>query len=399
MPLPKVTPAHIFYTPTDGGVEQRIDFHAVIFEDHQTEAEITKYPVQTGIHVSNHSIRKNRIVSLEGLITNTMIKGAKHADHDYGLQATNAVKTVMDALINTGTECRVVTNLGTYNPVVFKRFKTKQQKGLVDSMQFNITGEEIIKVDVETGGAANRILFSEVPSIERPAVVEELATAGVVVNDTDKLLQGSAKVGEDFVIKNEEASGVEVETTYKFIGTNPTSGVPIYGIHLGENTVPVTGYPGQGVPAVLDISVPSVLASARQGGISQVADCLIEEAADITTNFVEDTIDTAMGKLLASGRGSFYDVTSFDSEYGSALAAAGLGCIIRGVTGNKSDTPYLPGESLPTTEQIMDGLGKGLGVLSDGDLGDIKLTQIICGCDTEVVPSIDLGAVPPISVN
>ncbi len=46
-------------------------FHSVITESHQATAEVTKFPVQTGAEVSNHVIRKNRNVSIEGVVSRT----------------------------------------------------------------------------------------------------------------------------------------------------------------------------------------------------------------------------------------------------------------------------------------------------------------------------------------
>ncbi len=234
--MAQVTPASIAYTPTVGP-EQIIDFHAVVFEEHMTEAEVTTYPVQEGFHVSNHSIRKNRIVTLSGLISNILLRGTKSGSIDYGSNATLAVKGLFDALISSGTECRVTTNLGDYSPVIWKRFKTKQKEGMVDSMSFTVTGEEIIKVDADNNAAATEINFSEVPTLNRASVVAELTTAGIHTEDCDQLLQSSFTVGEDFIIKGTNSAGEPVDTTYVFIGMDPSTGQPRYEIHVSESSV------------------------------------------------------------------------------------------------------------------------------------------------------------------
>ena len=110
------TPASITYLLDD--VEQEIFFHAVETEDHQVDATVTKYPVQTGYHISNHSIRHNRIVSLVGHITNVQMLGAA-GYHDYGSDASSLVAEALTALVQSGVECTVTTNLGIYENVVF----------------------------------------------------------------------------------------------------------------------------------------------------------------------------------------------------------------------------------------------------------------------------------------
>ena len=74
--MAKTTPAHIIYTKKGTDNEVVIDFHAVVSEDHEASAKITKYPVQTGLHISNHSIRNNRVVSLTGVISNMIMNNA-----------------------------------------------------------------------------------------------------------------------------------------------------------------------------------------------------------------------------------------------------------------------------------------------------------------------------------
>ncbi len=389
--MAQVTPASIAYTPTKGP-EEVIDFHAVIFEEHLTEAEITAYPVQEGFHVSNHSIRKNRTISISGLISNILLEGSKSGSIDYGSKATSTVKAVFDALINTGVECRVVTNLGYYSPVVFKRFKTKQKEGLVDSMSFTVTGEEIIKVDVDNNAAATELSFTEVPSLNRDTIVAELATAEIHVKDCDQLLQSSFTVGEDFVINSTNSAGEPVATTYEFIGLDPSTGQPRYEIHVSESCVAVYEDTVANT-AKSDVCAEEGFESSLTGGVEQIAACLINEVIDTGIELVEDTIATALGSLKKSLRGFIYDTTTMSNEYGQAMFAAGVGCIIRGSIGTPSDTTYVPGESLPTTDQIMTGLGEGLG-FTEPEPDVVTLTQIICACTGDVPDAIDFDLIP-----
>ena len=166
----KTTPASVRYTLEDGSW-QDLFFHAVIAEDHTASAVLTKYPVQTGLHITNHSIRQNRSIKLTGAITDVQIEGSS-SYRDYGSEASTLIKDRLMALINNGIECQVVTNLGVYEPVVFTRFNTKQKAGMMDSIEFEITGEEVIKVDTLNKTAPSPVSFTPVTGAERDAIIQ-----------------------------------------------------------------------------------------------------------------------------------------------------------------------------------------------------------------------------------
>ena len=376
------TPASIQYTPV-GGTTQYINFNAVVSEDHEAKATITKYPVQEGFHVSNHSIRHNRKVVLEGVITDVQIEGPRNTN--YGLTPSFTVKESLDALVNSGFECTVTTNLGTYTPVVFSRFKTKQKAGMMDSMHFTISGEEIIKVDTNNFTAPAPIVFVEVNGPERVALVDELALSGIYVDDCDRLSQGDFNRGEDFIIDGVDDAGDQVSTTYKYGGIDPSTGKSFYEVHYSDLAVGVST-----VSRVTnDPCAQATFSEKLVAGVSQVSECLLNEAVSVFEEAAEDMIDTAMGRLQKSIYGAFYDTVTMGDEYGSMLAAAGVGCIVRGVTGADNSFPYLPGESLPTTAEIMEGAKVGLG-LQQPTPDKVTLTQIECACtDIGLEPEYD----------
>jgi hypothetical protein len=357
-----------------------------VSEDHEAKATITKYPVQEGMHVSNHSIRHNRQVVLEGVISNVQIEGAIGGNTDYGRTPTYSVKAVFDSLVNSGFECTVVTNLGIYSPVVFSRFKTTQKAGMMDSMHFSIVGEEIVKVDTNNYTAPTPILWSEVSGPERVALVEELAASEIFVDDCDRLSQGKFNKGDDFTIDGIDIAGGPTKTTYKYIGLDPSTGEGMYEVHFDNLSVDATSTVAVVVnnPCAETNFEGSLIA-----GVKQVGDCLLEEAVEVATQFVEDQIETAMGRLQKSLYGVFYDTVTMGDEYGAILAAAGIGCVVRGVTGASSNFPYTPGESLPTTHEIMTAAKAGLGF---GELPPltVTLTQIECACtSTGLAPEYD----------
>ena len=94
-----ITPASVIYTPL-GGNRQVLNFDAVLAEDHMSKATITKFPVQEGFHVTNHSIRDNRVVSIRGSISNVKFNiPDQEPKTNYGTNATAYVKSEMEALI------------------------------------------------------------------------------------------------------------------------------------------------------------------------------------------------------------------------------------------------------------------------------------------------------------
>ena len=383
--MSKVTPATIIFTPPSG-VEQTIDFHAVEIEDHSTTAQITKYPVQEGIHVTNHSIRKNRVFSVTAMISNMRTvdyEGNVTSGRDYGEGATRKVKEVFDSLIHSGTECRVVTNLGEYNPVVFSSFKTKQKAGMVDSMQLHAVGEEIIKVDTENYTAPTPISFVEVTGPARAALVSDLGKMGIEVDDCDKLSQGEHWTDESFIIDAIDSAGKAVNTVFEFLGNDPVSRAAQYAQHVtGIDVVSSLGLDVEDDPCA-----EKGFADSLKGGLKQVGGKLLDVADDFIEEQTERHVETAMGKLSKSTRGIFYDTVTMDSSSGQALATAGLGTIIRGITGVDSEFPYIPGESLPSVDEIMSG---NLFPTAKKE----TLTKVECACPPKDTPNIDSNTLP-----
>lgn len=75
-----------FFTGADDSADKGsswkvIEWDCVMKENHKAGNEITKYPVQTGFVVSDHTIRQNRILQIRGIIVNVslMPKGVDFA--------------------------------------------------------------------------------------------------------------------------------------------------------------------------------------------------------------------------------------------------------------------------------------------------------------------------------
>ena len=382
------TPASITYLLDD--VEQEIFFHAVETEDHQASATVTKYPVQTGYHISNHSIRQNRVVSLVGHITNVQMFGAA-GYHDYGSDASSLVAEALTALVQNGVECTVTTNLGIYENVVFTRYRTKQGAGMMDSAKFEMSGEEVIKITSTNKAAPAPISFVGVEDANRIAVQDYLAEHGFSTHNCDELLQGSFNIGDDFVIDDVDSQGNSVQTTYEFLYQDPTTLEPTYRIVVSESAA--KAYTAETALAATD---PCASADTK-GGFSQITDKLVDDLFEYAEETALEYVDTALGKLAKAARGYYYDTVTFGSEAGSAIMNAGISSVIKGATGNVIGD-YVPGESLPTATQIIDGIFNSGGTDTPTRTvpQTVTLTQIKCACVEDTSEDIDVGAIPSI---
>lgn len=246
--MAKATPAHIIYS-TPNGEEKVIDFHAVISEEHNASSQITKYPVQTGKHISNHAIRQNRVVSLSGVFSNYVFSWSSRAmgqdlgvlpSRDmYGTDTNRVMFEVLESLVNSAAECKVVTNLGIYEPVIFNKFTTKQAAGKVDTLEFTISGEEIVKIGEASDKAPVPLNFTVIKGAEREATVFQLESMGINVGAEDEVSKVELEVGDDFTLSDVDTAGNAVKTTYIYKGRDPASGEPIYEVHLSEQSVEV----------------------------------------------------------------------------------------------------------------------------------------------------------------
>jgi len=82
-----------------------IRLHGVVSEDHSTNIELTKFPVQGGFEISNHVIKKNRQVTIEGVITDNSLpgqvryaSGRKGSRDGNGYQSTSSTKLIFETL-------------------------------------------------------------------------------------------------------------------------------------------------------------------------------------------------------------------------------------------------------------------------------------------------------------
>ena len=375
--MAKATPARITYFI--GGDEQDIRFHEVMVEGHQATSEITKFPVQKGFQVSNHAIRKNRVVTIEAIITNTVLVGAENA-YEYSL--TDNSKTIFNALrdlVNLRIKCTVLTNLGEYTPVLFNSFKTKQVAGMVDSMKVILVGEELQVSNAVNGAAPTPISFTVITDPARSAKVGSLESIGVSVAEDAVVSEGSASIGGDFTIRSTNDLNQTFTTTYLCKGYDPTTGTYSYDVHTTDIDKYTT--PEALVESTGGIKEPL----SQKAGAQGLTGCAIEEESSVEEIVVEEVHHTAAGDLKQSSKGAFYStMTVNNSDVGQELIGLSAGCAVISSTSPSPEIPYEPGETIPSATEVISG-AKNVGTNISNDnktpanvpLLDIVVTQVV----------------------
>jgi len=370
--MAKATPARIKYFINE--TEQDIRFHSVISETHQAKSEVTKYPVQTGFQVSNHAIRQNRIVVIEAMISNHLVAGGKTS---YQYSVSDNSKTIFKALndlVNLKIRTKVLTNLGEYNPVVFTSFRTKQEAGLVDSMKLILTGEELQVAEVVSKSAPTPLSWKKVPNPLLPAKNEAIEATGIRLAAGAELDEANISLGRSFSISGTNNVGDAVKVVYEAVGYDDTTGSHTYAIHTDDTSL------FDKAKGIVSGELGGVAASVSAGAYP-LSKCLFEGAADIVEEEILDKVDTAMGKLKESSYGALYGLTQMSSnDVGQSIIGMSAGCMVRTATNYRDNFPYLPGESLPTPQDMIRGaasIGRRLaGVPNENDAETTKLALL-----------------------
>lgn len=370
--MAKVTPAMITYTVN--GVEGKLRFHTVVSEAHEAYSDITKFPVQSGFMISNHAIRRNRVITLEGIISNTVLANTNNSI-TYSLNNSKTVFEEMEALVNSATICEVTTNLGNYSPVVFSKFITKQAAGLTDCMQFTIRGEEVQVRSILNKTAPKLISFTEVPPSEYAARLAELKAMGYVIPFNANITQSKMSLGKDFKITTPNSKGTLTTLTYIVTGYNWTTDEYTYEVH--ETPAEVV--------AAAPTTAPNFWSIAGKAG-SALSSCLVEGAIDVAIDRAEETIESYKGKARKTLYGLQYDIMKLGGNVvGKALTGVLVDCIVSGAKNAFDDVAdaVLPegsairdAKGLPTTQNIVDGITKMGQAVEKIPIKEMTLTKI-----------------------
>ena len=367
--MAKPDKAQVTYT-TDSGVEQVLKFHTVIAEEHEASSEITKFPVQSGFNVSNNKIRKNGKVSITGAMTNHLIAGSETA-YELGGNNCRIMFSTLKALVNNGTPCDVLTNYGSYSPVIFTRLKTKLVAGKTDSMEFVLSGEE-----VQIGSTANSttpqlIPFTVTSGASREAIVAELDAVGITVIDSDEVSQAQINILESFKVATVNASGESITTTYEASSADVANGLYTYKVHTSDVETYDSSTDGyidyislmseHSVSEVEEETVTSLPSSGLESAYTGASTALLRNSTEDTVDkSTKGIIRTPLGYSIESVYGAEVSntVLSANSPTGQILDSVGTNSLVLGSVGSvnaEEDEESLMGTDFPTSDDAISG--------------------------------------------
>lgn len=190
---------------------QSLIFHCVASEAYSITNSVTKFPVDSGFSVSDHTIRQNPIIQLEGIVSNTpmstmditslggiiQVGGAILGTGlggvlnsaiglgqalEGGSQKANAdfFHENLEMLVKTGQLVAVSTLRGLYDNCVVTSYSTKADVDSSTSLHFTITLEKLYVVD--SGGEVltqtNQALYS-LPKTSQSKIAGYMNSIGI----------------------------------------------------------------------------------------------------------------------------------------------------------------------------------------------------------------------------
>ena len=378
----KPTKAQIKYMVGEGAdaVESILRFHSVIAEEHEVTTEVTKFPVQSGFNISNHAIKKNRKVTISGLISNHLIKGAEEF-HEYGGNNTKIVFGTLKDLVRRATPCEVNTNFGDYTPVIFTKFKTKLMAGKTDVMEFTMMGEEVQLGLTANANLPNLLVFTPLTDAERTSRVEELAAVGLEVPEEAVVTQAPADLNKSFQVETTNINGETSITTYDKVAYDPTTKAYSHEVHTSDTDV-ASADPEEHMNwfGMLQEETGIDL----EAGAATFSACMADGLTGLALEARDEFIKTALGDLKKSIYGASYGLfgVNGDRSTGQVLLSLGVDCLVAGAIGSV-DPELNPDDfqenDIPTFDEALEGAASiGDGVVSNtlGVVAPTILTKI-----------------------
>lgn len=152
-----------------GKVKGELVFDSIVSEAHEVSNKVTEFPVDTGFVVSDHVIRKNRVLTMDIVSVRHAMEGRQRDGMTAGKH--NKIKEDFDLLnemVQKGLRCNVVTILGAYTNCVVVKFKTKQDVSTSTIMQAVIVLKEMNVVGESTSASARQALIDTANSTSGP---------------------------------------------------------------------------------------------------------------------------------------------------------------------------------------------------------------------------------------
>ena len=353
------TKASVTYTTGTGAaaVESTLRFHSVVVEDHKISAEVTGFPAQTGFVVSNHSIVKNDVISIVGIVTDTPIYGTD-TFHQFGLDNKKIAFATMRALVRNSTPCTVRTNLGTYVNVIFTGFSTKTDKDWVNAMQFKFTGEAIQPSTSKDSTTPALVAFSKLNDTAREARVTALESVGFNVDVSAIISEAKVDLGGSFSLDSFNASGIAITTVFEYMGADEASGKKRFMLHTSDVLTAIADVEDRSISTITtyasNLDLPELPDVGLSKGASEAAACLASRSIDSVSSRASGYINTASGYLKESIYGAVSGIILIDTDanFGQLLPSFGTGCNVLSAVGLPSTIDELStATGLPTVEE------------------------------------------------
>jgi len=134
---------------------------ASVSEVHNTEADVTEHPVETGSDISEHYRKRPRMVSIDGIVTATPLETSFP-----GATAVSAVKSAISGddpvasardLLNSYFDdaklITIATSFNTYDNVALLSLKVTRGSRTGQAMHFSCTAKQLRIVDTRNASA------------------------------------------------------------------------------------------------------------------------------------------------------------------------------------------------------------------------------------------------------
>jgi len=353
-------------------VEKTIRFHSVISEEHEARSEITKFPVQEGFNISNHAIKKNRMVTISGIVTNTQISNAEEF-YEYGKNNQKVMFSTLNELVRQATVCEVTTNLGKYTPVIFTKFKTKQAQGMTDAMTFTMYGEEVQLASTVNNSSPILAVFKPLNAQKKDARIIELNKAGIFPDDDAVISEASVDINNSFSIGTVDQGGKSYQCTYEKVSYDSTNNLHGFLIHTSDTDV---------VEEVATKELNVFEFNKSSSDINTAAACLTDGLVRQADKSTSKDVNTVQGKLRKTVHGVATKVfgLSGDREFGQVLLGMAVECFVIGKTNSGEDiVDAFTRKTTPSVDDIIKGatkIGKTSNSDTKGNPTPVKITKI-----------------------
>ena len=153
-------PLTIFYkdnaTLEDIGI---IELDATLQESQSFEQEMTKFPVEDGVDISDHVRNLPSVITISGLISNFPVRVVDNIDHALTQSAfANRVNVAYDKLLdirNKKAICDVGAYLRLFSNMIMTSLTIPRDSNTGDALRFSATFRELQIVTTETGSLQN----------------------------------------------------------------------------------------------------------------------------------------------------------------------------------------------------------------------------------------------------